>query len=209
MSDSPPDRDVEWTETGIEGAWRHIQKVWRIAHDILSQKSSGLRQDSIDEKESIKYLEKAQNLAIKGVTEGIEGFAFNKAIAKLYEFTNALAKSSAPKENKIKALETLAILMQPMTPHLAEEIWCSLGNSGSIIQKLWPATDEKTLIEEKILMPVQINGKKKAALLIERGLDIQQIEKIVLGSEKVLALIRGRTPKKIIVIPGRIVNVVL
>ena len=209
MSDSPPDRDVEWTETGIEGAWRHIQKVWRIAYDILAQDSTAIRLELSDEKESVKALEKAENLAIKGVTEGIEGFAFNKAIAKLYEFTNALAKSSAPKDSKVKALETLSILMQPMTPHISEEIWSSLGNSGSIIKRPWPTADEKMLQEENILMPIQINGKKKTELLIPRNLTLQQTEKVVLNNEKISLLIEGKKPKKIIVIPGRIVNVVL
>ena len=209
MSDSPPDRDVEWTATGIEGAWRHIQKVWRIAYDILSQSNTAIRQEPDDEKESIGYLDKAENLAIKGVTESIEGFAFNKAIAKLYEFTNALAKSSAPKENKIKALETLATLMQPMTPHLAEEIWSSLGKSGSIIKKPWPTSNKQILEEENILIPIQINGKKKAEILISRSLSVEQTEEIVLKNEKVLFFMEGRKPSKIIVIPGRIVNVVL
>ena len=209
MSDSPPDRDVEWTETGIEGAWRHIQKVWRVSCDILSQDSNAIRLKPDDEKESIKSLEKAENLAIKGVTEGIEGFAFNKAIAKLYEFTNALAKSSAPKDNKMKALATLSILMQPMTPHIAEEIWTALGNSGSIIKKSWPKADEKTLVEENILIPIQINGKKKTEILISRNLTISETQKFVLSDKKLLLLLEGKEPSKIIVVPGRIVNVVV
>ena len=209
MSDSPPDRDVEWTETGIEGAWRHIQKVWRVAHDILSQDKNALRLEPYEEKESIKSLEKAENLAIKGVTEGIEGFSFNKAIAKLYEFTNVLTKSSAPKDNKMKALETLSILMQPMTPHIAEEIWAALGNSESIIKRPWPTADEEILVEESILIPIQINGKKRAELLIPRNLTIQETERVVLDDEKVSSLTKGKKPSKIIVIPGRIVNVVL
>ena len=209
MSDSPPERDVEWTEAGIEGAWRHIQKVWKIAQDILSQRSDGIRLDHDSETESIKSLEKALNVAIKGVTEGIEGFAFNKAIAKLYEFTNNISKSAAPKENKMKALETMAILMQPMTPHISEEIWEALGNSSSIIKKPWPKLDETVLLEANISMPIQINGKKKIELVIPRNATSKETEKLVLENEKVLLLTLGKPPSKVIIIPGRIVNVVL
>jgi leucyl-tRNA synthetase len=209
MSDSPPDRDVEWTETGIEGAWRHIQKVWRMSCDILSQDSNAIRQRPDDEKESITLLEKAENLAIKGVTEGIEGFAFNKAIAKLYEFTNTLAKSSAPKKNKMGALETLSILMQPMTPHIAEEIWASLGKTESVMKSPWPTANEKILLEDEILIPIQINGKKKTELLMQRNLTVQQTEELVLKDKKITLLTEGKKPKKIIVISDRIVNVVL
>ena len=209
MSDSPPDRDVEWTETGIEGAWRHIQKVWRVAYDILAQDDNAIRLQPNAEKDSIKKLEKAQNIAIKGVTEGIEGFAFNKSIAKLYEFTNTLAKSSAPKENKIGALEVLAILMQPMTPHIAEEIWACLGNTESVMKRAWPTTNEKLLLEDEILLPIQVNGKKKTEILMQRNLTVQQIEELVLKDKKIVLLTEGKKPKKIIVILGRIVNVVL
>ena len=209
MSDSPPDRDVEWTETGIEGAWRHIQKVWRVAYDILAQDDNAIRLELNAEKDSIKKLEKAQNIAIKGVTEGIEGFAFNKSIAKLYEFTNTLAKSSAPKENKTGALEVLAILMQPMTPHIAEEIWASLGNTESVIKSAWPTPNEKLLLEDEILIPIQVNGKKKIEILMQRNLTVQQIEELVLKDKKIALLTEGKKPKKIIVISGRIVNVVL
>ena len=209
MSDSPPDRDVEWTETGIEGAWRHIQKVWRVAYDILSQDDNAMRLEPDDEKDTIKNLEKAQNLAIKGVTEGIEGFAFNKSIAKLYEFTNTLAKSSAPKENKMGALEILSILMQPMTPHIAEEIWAALGNTESVMKSPWPTANEKILLEDEILIPIQINGKKKTELLMQRNLTVQQTEELILKDKKISLLTEGKKPKKIIVIPGRIINVVL
>ena len=209
MSDSPPDRDVEWTATGIEGAWRHIQKVWRIAYDILNQNSDAIRLEAVEEKESIIILEKAESLAIKGVTESIEGFAFNKAIAKLYEFTNALAKSSAPKASKLKALKTLSVLMQPMTPHISEEIWASLGNSGSIIKQSWPQANEALLLEKNILMPIQINGKKKTEIFISRTLSKKETEEVVLKNATVSLLIKGRKPLKIIIIPGRIVNVVL
>ena len=209
MSDSPPDRDVEWTESGIDGAWKHIQKVWKISHEILSQNASAIRLDRDEEKKSIDSLEKAKNNAVKGVTDGIEGFSFNKAIAKLYEFTNALARSNAPKENRISALETLALLMQPMTPHISEEIWASLGKSDLIIKNGWPVVDEKMLLTDNITLPIQINGKKKSEILISRDLNKTEIEIKVMDNDKVKAILGDRKPLKIIIIPDRIVNVVL
>ena len=209
MSDSPPDRDVEWTEAGIEGAWRHIQKVWRVSQDIFAQNANGIRLEIDEENKSINNLDKAVNSAIQGVTAGIEEFAFNKAIARLYEFTNFLSKSCAPKKNKIKALEILAILMQPMTPHLSEEVWAGLGNSETILKQSWPEVDKKFLVEETITIPIQINGKKRLEVLIPNKLSIKETEKIILENEKVLSLMQGKRPKKVIVIPGRIVNVVL
>ena len=209
MSDSPPDRDVEWTEAGIEGAWRYIQKVWKIANDIISQNSNSVRLEISEEKKSIKNIEKAMNLAIKGVTAGIEEFAFNKAVARLYEFTNFLSKSSAPKKNKLEALEILVILMQPMAPHISEEIWAKLGNSEPIIDKAWPEINEAVLLETNITLPIQINGKRKTELLFPTDVTIEEIKKMVLTDQKILSLTSGIKPKKIIVVPGRIVNVVL
>ncbi len=209
MSDSPPDRDVEWTESGIEGAWRHIQKVWKIAYDILSQKIDEIRLENDEENESIYALEKAANLAVAGVTAGIDDFAFNKSIAKLYEYTNFLSKSCAPKKDKIKALEILAILMQPMTPHLAEEIWAALGHTTTIMEKEWPKINNALLQEENINIPIQINGKKKTEIMLPVNSNVHEIEKMVLQNQKILSLINRKEPKKIIVVPGRIVNVVI
>ena len=209
MSDSPPDRDVEWTEAGIDGAWRHIQKVWKLCSDILSQKEIDSKVDPEGENINVMKLKKATALTIKGVTQGIEDFAFNKAIAKLYEFTNFLSKSYAPRKNKIEALGHLAVLMQPMTPHLAEEIWAALGNSDTIMHQSWPKVDETVLLEDNIEIPIQINGKKKFELSIPRDLSIPEIENLVLEDKKVFSLTEGNKPKRIIVIPGRIVNVVL
>ncbi len=208
MSDSPPERDVEWTEAGIEGAWRHIQKVWKTASEIIYDDSNSGKINSSTE-ENIKLLQKAQNAAIKGVTDGIEGFAFNKAIARLYEFTAVLNKSNAPKKNKLEALEIIALLMQPMTPHLSEEIWASLGKSESIIKTPWPLADEALLLDETITLPIQINGKRKSEILIARNLGNSEIEEKVLNDQKIRNVLGQSKPTKVIIVPGRIVNVVL
>ncbi|MDA9911651.1 leucine--tRNA ligase, partial [Amylibacter sp.] len=124
MSDSPPERDVEWTASGAEAAWKHLQRVWRLTVEITEDQTTDTSKD--DE------LDKARNIAIDAVTNGVEGFAFNKSIAALYQFTNMISKSSASKIAKVNAMLTMAQLMQPMTPHLAEEIWSTLGGEGLV-----------------------------------------------------------------------------
>ena len=205
MSDSPPERDVEWTSAGVEGAWRHLQKVWNLSIEIINEETTEEKQE---DKESAEALNYAVNLAIKGVTSGIENFAFNKSIAKLYELTNTLSKSKAPRENKIEALKILAKLMQPMTPHISEEIWSALGNENLILKTGWPEENAKFLVKEEITLPIQFNGKRKLEIIVSRNIQKEEIEKLVLSNKKVQHYLQGNEPKKIIVVPGRIVNVV-
>jgi leucyl-tRNA synthetase len=207
MSDSPPERDVEWTSSGIEGAWKHLQRVWKLTMDVKNE------EDNTDDKKNnateIKSLERAKNIAIKGVSDGIENFAFNKSIARLYEYTNFLIKSRAPKNHKINALKTMAMLMQPMTPHIAEEIWSVLDNKGFIINEHWPLADEKVLIDQQVIIPIQVNGKRKTEILISNNLETSSVEKLVLDLNVVKKILDGKQPKKIVIVPNRIVNVVI
>jgi leucyl-tRNA synthetase len=201
MSDSPPERDVEWTASGAEAAWKHLQRVWRLTVEITEDSSSDVSKD--------RELEKAKNIAIDAVTNGVEGFAFNKSIAALYQFTNILAKSPASKNAKIDAMLTMAQLMQPMTPHLAEEIWSTLGGDGLVTEAKWPILDASMLIDDTIVLPIQVNGKRRDEIQVNVDLSIDEIEKIVLERQSVLRILDGNAPKKIIVVPGKIVNVVI
>ena len=201
MSDSPPERDVEWTASGAEAAWKHLQRVWRLTVEITEDSSSDASKDI--------ELEKAKNIAIDAVTKGVEGFAFNKSIAALYQFTNILAKSPASKNAKIDAMLTMAQLMQPMTPHLAEEIWSSLGGDGLVTEAKWPILDASMLINDTIVLPIQVNGKRRDEIQVNLDLSKDEIEKIVLERQSVLRILDGNAPKKIIVVPGKIVNVVI
>ena len=201
MSDSPPERDVEWTASGAEAAWKHLQRVWRLTVEITEDNSSDASKDI--------ELEKAKNIAIDAVTKGVEGFAFNKSIAALYQFTNILAKSPASKNAKIDAMLTMAQLMQPMTPHLAEEIWCSLGGDGLVTEAKWPILDASMLINDTIVLPIQVNGKRRDEIQVNLDLSKDEIEKIVLERPSILRILDGNAPKKIIVVPGKIVNVVI
>ena len=201
MSDSPPERDVEWTASGAEAAWKHLQRVWRLTVEITEDSSSDTSKDI--------ELEKAKNIAIDAVTNGVEGFAFNKSIAALYQFTNILAKSAASKNAKIDAMLTMAQLMQPMTPHLAEEIWSTLGGDGLVTEAKWPILDASMLINDTIVLPIQVNGKRRDEIQVNVDLSKDEIEKIVLERQSVLRILDGNAPKKIIVVPGKIVNVVI
>ncbi|MDC0564909.1 leucine--tRNA ligase [Amylibacter sp.] len=201
MSDSPPERDVEWTASGAEAAWKHLQRVWRLTVEISEDQTSDASQDT--------ELDKARNIAINAVTNGIEGFAFNKSIAALYQFTNIIAKSTASKKAKTKAMLTMAQLMQPMTPHLAEEIWSTLGGEGLVTGATWPEIDASMLINDTIILPIQVNGKRRDEIEVSLELSKNEIEKIVLERPSVLRILNGIAPKKIIVVPGKIVNVVV
>jgi len=197
LSDSPPERDVEWTASGAEAAWKFLNRVWRLAADL---------EDGQDTDED---LERASAIAINEVTLGIETFGFNKSVAKLYEFANTISKSKAGPGAKRKAVKTLAQLMSPMTPHLSEEIWAHLGGDGLIANAPWPEADEALLKQDTITMPIQINGKRRGEIDVDAEASKEEVEKRALAHDAVVKALEGREPKKLIVVPGRIVNVVI
>ena len=147
--------------------------------------------------------------AIRDVTLGVESFGFNAAIAKLYGFTNTLAKSQAGGRVQRDAMRILAQLMAPMTPHLAEDIWAGQGGDGLVVNAAWPQADEAMLLETTLTLPIQINGKRRAEITVAKDLAKDKIEALALAEEAVQRALNGAVPKKIIVVPGRIVNVVV
>ena len=201
MSDSPPERDVEWTAAGAEAAYKHLSRVWRMADEIATLTTPANAEDDA--------LARATAKAVDEVTKGIEGFAFNKAIAKLYEFANTLQKSQAGAEAKKAAMRIMAQLMSPMTPHLAEEIWEMLGGQGLVAQAAWPKADPALLVDDEVVLPIQINGKRRAEIRVPKDMPASEVEKIALADEGVVKFLAGQPVKKLIVVPGRIVNVVV
>jgi leucyl-tRNA synthetase len=197
LSDSPPERDVEWTASGAEAAWKFLGRVWRLAAELE------------DGDDSDTDLERACAQAIREVTLGIETFGFNKSVAKLYEFANAISKSKAGPGAKRKAVKVLAQLMSPMTPHLSEEIWAHLGGEGLIANAPWPVADEALLVQDTITMPIQINGKRRGEIDVAAESSKEEVEKLALAHDAVVKALEGREPKKLIVVPGRIINVVI
>ncbi|MGR3511395.1 MAG: leucine--tRNA ligase [Paracoccaceae bacterium] len=200
LSDSPPERDVEWTAAGAEAAFKHLSRVHRISADIAEGKDTGTDDDG---------LRKALHKTIHDVTMGVESFGFNAAIAKLYAFTNVLAKSKASHAARREAMMTLAKLMAPMTPHLAEEVWAMQGGEGLIANASWPTVDESLLVEDTVRLPIQVNGKRRSEITVAKDLPKDEVEKLALADEAVVKALAGGQPKKLIVVPGRIVNVVI
>ena len=202
LSDSPPERDVEWTTAGVEGAWRFVQRLWRLVDEAVDAADQG----SAPEDEA---LTKAMHRAVDGVTTDIEAFAFNKAVARIYELTNAVSKSDAGAEVRRKALRALAQLIAPMTPHFAEEAWERLGGVGLLADAPWPVADPKWLTDDSVTMPIQVNGKRRGEISVAKDADKADIEAMALAEPNVVKFLDGSAPKKVIVVPGRIVNVVV
>ena len=196
LSDSPPERDVEWTASGAEAANKHLARVFRLAAE--AEGATGADDD----------LTREMHKAIRDVTNGIESFGFNAAIARLYAFTNTIAKAK-PSVARAEALKVLAQLMAPMTPHLAEEIWSRLGGEGLVAEADWPVADEAYLVESSVTLPIQINGKRKSEIVVAVDASKDDIEAQAMADPAVVKALDGKSPKKVIVVPGRIVNVVV
>jgi leucyl-tRNA synthetase len=202
MSDSPPERDVEWTASGAEAAYKHLNRVWMLC-DRIGQMPADHRGDGDAD------LARATARAIDDVTRSIDTFAFNKAIAALYAFTNTLARATASTPAMKQAIRTLAQLMSPMTPHLAEDIWAHQGGAGLCARAPWPKADPALLVDDSVTLPIQINGKRRAEITVPKDMPAAEVEKLALANEDVIRFLAGQPVKKIIVVPGRIINVVV
>ncbi|GMM91969.1 leucine--tRNA ligase [Qipengyuania sp. MTN3-11] len=196
LSDSPPERDLPWSEAGIEGCSRFVHRLWRLfaAHD-----GDAARED--------KALERKTHQTIATVAEDIEALGFNKAVARIYELTGAVEKA-APSASRSAAIETLVRLVAPMMPHLAEEAWAGLGKPGLIADAEWPSVDPALLIEDEVTIAVQHMGKLRDTLTAPKGAAKEDLEAMALASEKVQRSIDGAAVRKVIVVPDRLVNIV-
>jgi leucyl-tRNA synthetase len=195
LSDSPPERDLLWSEAGIEGAWRFVQRLWRMAQ-------SGGESGGED-----KALERKLHQTIASVGSNIEALAFNKAVANIYELANAVEKADAS-ASRTRAAETLMLLVAPMVPHLAEEAWAAQGRDGLIADASWPEADPALLVVDEVTIAIQVNGKLRDTLTAPKGAPKEALEEMALASEKVVRLLEGKAPRKVIVVPDRLVNLV-
>jgi leucyl-tRNA synthetase len=195
LSDSPPERDLEWSEAGIEGARRFIQRLWRLA----SAPGDGQSKD--------QALERKLHQTIAAVGANIEGLAFNKAVANIYELANAIEKAP-PSASRAAAVEAMIRLVAPMAPHVAEEAWAAAGRAGLIADALWPEANPALLVEEEVTIAVQVNGKLRDTLTAPKGISREAMEAMALASDKVARILEGKPPRKVIVVPDRLVNLV-
>jgi len=216
LSDSPPERDVIWTEEGVQGAWRFVQRLWRLVGEIAGVQRPALRPPSFSEP-ALK-VRKAAHRALAHVSDDVDKLRFNRCVAHIYEFANALGDAigdieSSPADDLAWALreagDILVRLFHPMMPHLAEECWAALGHKTLVAIEAWPQVETDLLVENTVTLPVQINGKKRAEVTIGRAATIAEIETAVLALDEVKKALDGKSPKKVIVVPQRIVNVVV
>jgi leucyl-tRNA synthetase len=198
ISDSPPERDLPWSEAGIEGTWRFVHRLWRIVVQETAQaEASG---------EDVE-LRKLTHKTIAGVAMDIESLAFNKAVAKVHALANALEKAK-PSQDKAAAVQALVRIIAPMLPHLAEEVWAHLGQAGLVADATWPEHDPALLQDDSVSIAVQINGKLRDVFTAAKGERKDVLEQSALALPKIVALVQT-PPKKIIVVPDRLVNIVL
>ena len=196
LSDSPPERDLPWSESGIEGCARFVQRLWRLFGEIDAQA------DGED-----KQLARKTHQTIAAVAADIEALAFNKAVARLYELTSAAEKAPASADRN-SAIRAILLMVSPMMPHLAEEGWNAIGESGLVAQTAWPEVDPALLVEDEVTIAIQHKGKLRDTLSAPKGASKEALEALALASEKVQRSLDGAEIRKVIVVPDRLVNIV-
>jgi len=217
LSDTPPERDIEWTAAGVDGAYRFLQRVWRLVRDAAANGAKPGAPKPAQFSAEAEGLRRAAHRAVAAVTGAIERLRFNTAVAHIYELANALsaglqAAGPQPAADMAYALreaaELLARIAAPMVPHLAEEAWAELGHDGLVAEAPWPAPETALLLEETVTIAVQVNGKRRDELTIARDAAKEDIEAAALKLDNVVRAIGGRKIKKVVVVPQRVVNVV-
>ena len=196
LSDSPPERDLPWSEAGIEGCARFVQRLWRLFGQYDAEATG-----------ADKPLDRRRDQAVHAATADIAALGFNKAVARIYDLANAIDKAQ-PSASRSAAIRTLLLLASPMMPHLAEEAWAMIGESGLIAQAAWPQVDPALLVEDEVTIAIQVLGKLRDTITVAKGLPRDELEALALASDKVQRALDGKPVKKVIVVPDRLVNLV-
>ena len=211
LSDSPPERDLEWTDAGVEGAWRFINRLWRMVDTVLAEEAGDLAAIAADG--AAAALRRDVHRTIAQVSADLEKFGFNRAVARIRELTNAVSElagaTAAQRAARHEAMDTIVQLIGPLMPHLAEELWQRLGHRTLLAEEPWPVADPRLLVEARVTLGVQVNGKLRGTLELAADADAAEIRAAALALPKVAEVVGGRTPRNVIVVPNRIVNVVV
>ena len=214
LSDSPPERDINWSDSGIHGSWRFCQKIWTTITSnitLLSEKNSKFDQANYTEN-ALTLLQKTHQ-SLDAVTKSIENFQMNVGVAKIYELINHISKFKVVDENDKTALKNslkiLIRIIEPMVPHLAEECWNLCGNSKSLTLEPWPTVDEKYLMKETVKVVIQVNGKRRAEIETKVGINEEEVMKEISNIKSVNELIQGSVIVKKIFVPDKILNIVI
>jgi leucyl-tRNA synthetase len=220
LSDSPPDRDVIWSDERVQGASRFVQRLWRLVNESADIAKAAPQARPTTLGPEALALRKAAHGALDKVSAGIEKLHFNVCLAYIREFSNTLAETLADQEQRSQEVppdlswaihEAAIILVQlfaPMMPHLAEECWQVLGQPGLVSEAIWPKIERDLLIEDTVTLVVQVNGKKKGDVTVARTAQNPEIEAAVLALDAVKHALDGKAVRKVIIVPMRIVNVV-
>jgi len=207
LSDSPPERDLEWTDAGIDGAWRYVNRLWRLVVGSLDKLPPvGAAMPDLDA-DTVK-LRRQIHKTIAAVSEDLDRFHFNKAVARIRELSNALSDGASGWVLR-EGLEAVVLLVAPMMPHLAEELWAELGHEIMVSDTPWPSADPSLLVEDSVTVAVQVNGKLRATIQLPKDADPKLAEQTALAEEAVIAAMSGKPARKVVVVPNRIVNVVV
>ncbi|MFT3810321.1 MAG: leucine--tRNA ligase [Micropepsaceae bacterium] len=208
MSDSPPERDSEWTQSGVDGAARLVQRTWRLLNDALPKLAPRGTAPGGETGAALE-LRRAVHRALDGLTGDLEQFRFNRGVARLYELVNTLAAFDGDAPAALReACETLVLMIAPMMPHLAEEAWALLGHDTMIVSAAWPQADPALVAQDSVTLAIQINGKRRDEITVKKDLPAAEIEAAVLALDSVKRALDGKAPRKVIVVPNRIVNLV-
>jgi leucyl-tRNA synthetase len=213
LSDSPPDRDMEWTDAGIEGAYRFVQRLWRQVADVLGQLPAVGAAAPDGFGEAALALRRNVHKTVRAVTGDVERFRFNKAVARLYELSGLLGNFE-PVDDSCRwalreAFETLTRLIGPMMPHLAEELWQRLGHETLLVDRPWPEADPALTVDDAVTIAVQVNGKLRATITVPRDSEDDLVREAALGEPGVRRAMADQPARKVIVVKNRIVNVVV
>ncbi len=210
LSDSPPDRDLDWTDSGIEGAWRYLNRLWRLAKNTDTAVIA--KPDLLSLPEDTHKVLRLSHRTIVEVSKDLDRFQFNKAVARLRELTNGIEalEQTSPEINYVKqeATKILIQLLAPMLPHLAEEMWADLGHKTLLAETPWPKADEHLIREDNVTIAVQVNGKLRGTLELEKDCPNEETEIAAMALETVITAMGGKKPEKVIIVPNRVVNIV-